>query len=150
MPHYADDHEMLTSIIKHSLVLFWYPHNVRLSFSSQNYCPCFKFSAQILPRFLCCIMLCCWYLILYIAFNQRFGANFKNLLFLKFAVNFLLFSSFFSFLPLKPLKIHILTSFWGTQHLNAGQNIQQFNRVSIFSDWDNCNWNKIFERFEVV
>ena len=39
-----------------------------------------------------------------------------------YAANFLLF---FSFLPLKTLKLHILKSVWSAQHPNAGWNIQQ-------------------------
>ena len=44
---------------------------------------------------------------------------------LKFATNFLLFLSFFSFFAQKMLKKHILTSVWSGQHQNAGWNIQQ-------------------------
>ena len=57
--------------------------------------------------------------------NKRSGANSKTHFLLKFATNFLLFLSFFSFFAQKMLKKHILTSVWSGQHQNAGWNIQQ-------------------------
>ena len=46
----------------------------------------------------------------------------KNMFFAKFSCKFL---AFFHFLPLKTLKMTMLTSVWSAQHPNAGQNIQQ-------------------------
>ena len=57
--------------------------------------------------------------------NKRSGANSKTHFLIKFATNFLLFLSFFSFFAQKMLKKHILTSVWSGQHQNAGWNIQQ-------------------------
>ena len=58
--------------------------------------------------------------------DQSLGANLKNLFFFaKFYSKFATSLHFFSLLAQKMLKMAILTSVWGMQHPNAGQNIQQ-------------------------
>ena len=54
--------------------------------------------------------------------NQRFGANFKIPVFWRILLQI---SYLFCFLPLKTLKMTILTSVWHAQHPNTGWNIQQ-------------------------
>ena len=57
--------------------------------------------------------------------DQYLGANSKNPFFAQFYYKFATFLGFFSSLTQKMLKITILTSVWGAQHPNVGQNIQQ-------------------------
>ena len=57
-------------------------------------------------------------------FGQRFGANLIKRFLAEFCIKCQFFT-FFSFLAQKILKITIMTSVWGAQHPNAGQNIQQ-------------------------
>ena len=58
--------------------------------------------------------------------DQHFGANLKNLFLLNFATNLLLFA-FFQLFNTKNTENEIVTSVWGAQHPNTGQNIQQLN-----------------------
>ena len=51
------------------------------------------------------------------SFHQRFSANLKNPLFVKFCCKFFILLSLFG---LKTLKMHISTSLCGAQHPNAG------------------------------
>ena len=59
-------------------------------------------------------------------YNRRpaFWCKIKNTFFAKFYTEFVTFLAFFSFLTQKMLKMTILTSVRGAQHLNAGEIMQ--------------------------
>ena len=91
--------------------------------------------------------------------QPAFWCKLQKTCFLKnFAANFLLF---FSFLPLKMLKMTISTSVWQGQHPKAGQNIQHLGPAHKFTfiyvggfsfTWDNSYtpvsfYNLLFQTF---
>ena len=65
--------------------------------------------------------------------DQHFGANPQKRVLCKILLQISWF--FFSFLPLKTLKMTISTSIWSAQHPNAGRNIQQMMTTKTILSW---------------